>query len=229
MAQDAISIFFSIVLIAMFIQALNKRTSYTGPAHEAQPYDEGVEIPPEHFHPHGNASEEINHVVNEAMEQPLPDTRQLMLSALAGIGCQPNVNEDDTVSVTYQGEHFFIDFGGAYAQVWDLGWAQVAINDPELPQIREAVNHTNFSYGPTVVMTQPGDNGLIQLHSHMGMILHPALPAIDEYVRCTLDSFFHAKDKVRQNFQQIIAEQRQAREKRRPVGFSQPGESQSNS
>ena len=154
------------------------------------------------------------------MENPKHNTQQLMVSTLTQIGCQPTVNEDDTVAVTYQGEHFHIDFGGLYAQIWDLGWAGVSVNDPELPKIREAVNHTNFDFGPTVVMTNPDDKGTMYFHSRLGILLHPDIPEIDNYLRSNLDMFFRAKEAVRQNFQQIIVEQQKAREGRRPVGFT---------
>lgn len=148
------------------------------------------------------------------------NTQQLMVSTLKQIGCQPTVNDDDTVAVTYQGENFLIDFGGLYAQIWDLEWAGINVNDPELPKVREAVNHTNFSFGPTVVMTLPDERGTMYFHSRMGILLHPEIPDIDIYLRSSLDMFFRAKDSVRQNFQQITIEQQNARERRRPVGFA---------
>ena len=156
----------------------------------------------------------------EIMEYPKYNTQQLMVSTLTQIGCQPTVNDDDTVAVTYQGEHFHIDFGDLYAQIWDLGWAIVNVNDPDLPKIREAVNHTNFDFGPTVVMTNPDDKGTMYFHSRLGILLHPDIPEIDNYLRSNLDMFFRAKEAVRQNFQQIIIEQQKAREKRRPIGFT---------
>lgn len=159
------------------------------------------------------------------MENPEHNTQQLMLSTLTQIGCQPTVNEDDTVAVTYQGEHFYIEFGGHYAQIWDLGWARVNENDPELPKIREAVNHTNFSFGPTVVLTNPDDTGTMYFHSRLGIPLYPDIPEIGNFLRSNLDLFFRAKESVRQNFQQIAIEQQKAREDRRPIGFASSPES----
>ena len=172
-----------------------------------------------------NPQEENTEKETGIMENPKYNTQQLMVSTLTQIGCQPTVNEDDTVAVTYQGEHFHIDFGGLYAQIWDLGWAGVSVNDPELPKIREAVNHTNFDFGPTVVMTKPDDKGTMYFHSRLGILLHPDIPEIDNYLRSNLDMFFRAKEAVRQNFQQITVEQQKAREKRRPVGFTSSTES----
>lgn len=154
------------------------------------------------------------------MENPKYDTQQLMVATLIQIGCQPTINEDDTVSVTYQGEYFHIDFGGLYAQIWDLGWSSVDINDPDLPKIREAVNHTNFDFGPTVVMTDPNDNGTIYFHSRLEILLHPDLPEIDNYLQSNLNMFFRAKESVRQNFQQITFEQQKSSGNIRPIGFN---------
>lgn len=173
-----------------------------------------------------NSSQEVNTEKETGiMENPKYNTQQLMMSTLTQIGCQPTINEDDTVAVTYQGELFHIDFGGLYAQIWDLGWAGVSVNDPELPKIREAVNHTNFDFGPTVVMTNPDDKGTMYFHSSLGILMHPDIPEIDGYLRSNLDMFFRTKESVRQNFQQITVEQQKAREKRRPVGFTSSTES----
>ena len=168
--------------------------------------------------------QEIN-TETKIMENPQNNTKQLMVSTLTQIGCQPTVNEDDTIAVTYQGEHFHIELSGLYTQIWDLGWACVNVNDPELPKIREAVNHTNFDFGPTVVMTFPDDKGTMYFHSRLGILLHPDIPEIENYLRSNLDMFFRAKQAVRQNFQQITVEQQKAHEGRRPVGFSSSTES----
>ena len=163
------------------------------------------------------------------METPQFNTQQLMVSTLKQIGCQPNVNEDDTVAVTYQGEHFHIDFGGLYAQLWDLGWAKVNVADPNLPNIREAVNIANGNFGPTVVMSPADEKGDIYLHSRLGILLHPSLPDIEDYLRSNLDMFFRAKDAVRQNLQQLNFDQQKDRETRRPVGFNSIADSPENS
>ena len=149
------------------------------------------------------------------IEKPKYNTQQLMVSTLTQIGCQPTVNDDDTVSVSYQGEHFHIDFLGLNARIWDLKWAEVNANDSDLPKIREAANHTNFGFGPTVVLSDPDDEGTIYLHSRHEILLHPEMPEIEDYLRSNLDRFFGAKEEVRK-----YLEQQRARERRRPIGFN---------
>lgn len=149
-----------------------------------------------------------------------PDTLGLMFRTLSNLGCQPTKNEDGTLSVSYQGENFHMEFGGMYARVWDPMWAGVKADDPDMPKIREAVNAANFNFGPTVVLTAPNDEGIIGFHSRRDIMLHPACPDNELFVKAVLESFFDAKEQVRSNFQQINAQQMEARKNRRPVGFT---------
>ena len=148
------------------------------------------------------------------------NTLELMLRTLHNLGCQPSANEDGTISVQYQGENFHMEFGGMYARVWDPMWAGIKADDPDLPNIREAVNAANFNFGPTVVMTKPDEEGVIGFHSRRDIMLHPACPDNVPFVKAVLDSFFDAKERVRSNFQQINAQQMEMQRNRRPVGFT---------
>lgn len=154
---------------------------------------------------------------NESQE---PDTLGLMFKTLSNLGCQPKKNDDGTLSVSYQGENFHMEFGGMYARVWDPMWAGVKADDPDMPKIREAVNAANFNFGPTVVMTAPNDDGIIGFHSRRDIMLHPACPDNVPFVKAVLDSFFDAKEQVRNNYQKINACQMEEQKNRRPVGFA---------
>ena len=158
-------------------------------------------------HPNGDSSEQ-------------PDTARLMFKALSEIGCQPEKDNDGSINVQYQGETFHMDFGGMYARVWDPMWAGIKANDPDLPQIREAVNAANFNFGPTIVLTSPDENGIIGFHTRRDIMLHPLCPDNALYVKAVLDSFFEAKEQVKGNFQKIKASQDKNIKKRRPIGFN---------
>lgn len=149
-----------------------------------------------------------------------PDTLGLMFNTLNALGCQPTKNDDGTLSVSYQGENFHMEFGGLYARVWDPMWTGVKADDPDMPKIREAVNAANYSFGPTVVLTSPDDEGVIGLHSRRDIMLHPACPDNIPFVKAVLDSFFEAKENVRNRYQQINSRQMEAQKNRRPVGFT---------
>lgn len=158
-------------------------------------------------HPNGDLSEQ-------------PDTARLMFNALSEIGCQPEKDNDGSINVQYQGETFHMDFGGMYARVWDPMWAEIKANDPDLSQIREAVNAANFNFGPTIVLTSPDENGIIGFHTRRDIMLHTLCPDNAPYVKAVLDSFFEAKEQVKGNFQEIKASQDKIIKKRRPIGFN---------
>lgn len=169
-----------------------------------------------------NSDEQTQQDNMDSMQQEhnKPDTLGLMFRTLSNLGCQPTKNEDGTLSVSYQGENFHMEFGGMYARVWDPMWAGVKADDPDMPKIREAVNAANFNFGPTVVLTAPNDEGVIGFHSRRDIMLHPACPDNVPFVKAVLDSFFDAKEQVRNSFQQINAKQMEAQKNRRPVGFT---------
>lgn len=172
----------------------------------------------ENEHPQITTESMCNEETTETRKEP--DTLGLMFMTLSNLGCQPSKNDDGTLSVSYQGENFHMEFGGMYARVWDPMWAGVKADDPDLPKIREAVNAANFSFGPTVVLTAPNEDGVIGFHSRRDIMLHPACPDNEPFVKAVLDSFFDAKEQVRNNYQQINAKQMEAKKNRRPVGFT---------
>lgn len=174
----------------------------------------------QHFLKNKEEKEERMDTESISEENKQPNTFDLMMRTLHNLGCQPSANEDGTLSVQYQGENFHMEFGGMYARVWDPMWAGIKADDPDLPNIREAVNAANFNFGPTVVMTKPDEEGVIGFHSRRDIMLHPACPDNVPFVKAVLDSFFDAKEQVRSNFQQINAKQMQQQINRRPVGFT---------
>ena len=162
----------------------------------------------------------IGKIEEQMKPEEKPDTIGLMFNTLSAIGCQPTKNDDGTLSVSYQGENFHMEFGGMYARVWDPMWAGVKADDPDMPKIRDAVNAANYNFGPTVVLTSPNDEGVIGFHSRRDIMLHPSCPDNVPFVKAVLDSFFDAKEEVRNRYQQINAQQMEAKKNRRPVGFT---------
>jgi hypothetical protein len=166
--------------------------------------------------PESQPSDDTNH----ADEEHTPSTSEIVEHALKAIGCQPEVDKDGSVSVSYQGENFIIEFGGVYARVWDPEWASMNVEHPDMQKLREAVNVANFYFGPTVVMSRPDDEGNVSLHSRIDIMLHTSFPYNEIYIKSVLDSFFDAKAAVRNNLQALSADQAEAQKKRRPVGFT---------
>ncbi len=204
--ETIIPILGAVFFLAFLANKLNKKEELVN-----QHYDEVI-------------NEMYNSQSNDEMKQEQeavkPDTLGLMLNILNRLGCQPQANDDATLSVQYQGENFHIEFGGMYARVWDPMWAGIKADDPDLPQVREAVNAANFNFGPTVVLTTPNEDGVIGFHSRRDIMLHPACPDNVPFVKAVLDSFFDAKEQVRQSYQQLNAIQMETQKKRRPIGFN---------
>ena len=210
-----------IISVILFLGFLANRLNKKDNSEEElnQQYDDIVNS----MYESGNDSDEQTQqdaIDSMKQEQNRPDTLGLMFRTLTNLGCQPTKNEDGTLSVSYQGENFHMEFGGMYARVWDPMWAGIKADDPDMPKIREAVNAANFNFGPTVVLTAPNDEGVIGFHSRRDIMLHPACPDNVPFVKAVLDSFFDAKEQVRNSFQQINAKQMESQKNRRPVGFT---------
>ena len=145
---------------------------------------------------------------------------KVMHSILKEIGCKTKEESDGTLYALYKGETFQMMFRKTYAQIWDPTWSSIEADDPELPKLREAINLANFSSGPTVVMSPPDEKGVINLHSRLDIMLHPACPDNAIFVQAALESFFSIKDRVRNKVQEIDAQQQEAPKKHRPIGFT---------
>ena len=154
-----------------------------------------------------------------------PATTNIVFGALQALGCQPELKDDNTLVVSYQGETFQFDFGESpsrYTRIWDPCWAGIKTDDPQINLIKEAVNVTNYNFGPTVVMTEPDENNVITFHSRYDIMVHPACPDNDQYLKSVLVSFFYTKEAVRNNFQNLNVKQAEQLKNRRPVGFAAP-------
>lgn len=168
-----------------------------------------------------NFNEKKEEMSNEAKtaDTVREETCNLMVNALNSLGCQPEVLDGKSLNVSYQGENFHMEFGGSFVQVWDPGWSAIQADDPELANVKDAVNAANFGFGPTVVMTAPDENGVIYLHSRYGMLMQDGIRDIERYVQSSLDMFFRTKQEVTQNLHRLRVEQHQQQSNRRPIGF----------
>lgn len=131
-----------------------------------------------------------------------PDTLVLMVNTLNALGRQPSKNKDYSITVNYRGEYFHMEFDGDFAIIWNPFWEEIDADDPDMAKIRESVK------------------GIIGLQHRHVIMLHPACPDNEPFVKAVLDSFFDAKEAVRNRYQQINAQQMEDKKNRRPVGFT---------
>lgn len=155
------------------------------------------------------------------------DTVKLLMKTLTKIGCQPEVLKDKSLKVYYQGEAFQMRIGGCYVQIWDWSWTGVKANDPGFSNIQKAINMTNYNFGPHVVMSEPNDNGTVEIHSQYGIVMEKGLPNLEGYIKTTLDMFFDTKHELSKNVSILRAQQAKMNEDRRPIGFQPEDKSKS--
>lgn len=91
----------------------------------------------------------------------------------------------------------------------------IKTDDPQLNLIKEAINATNYNFGPAILMTEPDVNNVITFHSRYHIMVHSTCPDNDQYLKSVLDSFFYAKEAVRNNFQNLNVKQAEQHKNRR--------------
>lgn len=148
------------------------------------------------------------------------ETRQLVVETLREIGCQPEQMDNGDITVAFQGENFVIQSGHRFIQVWDLGWSSVNVIDPELDNIKLAINRANLEYGPSVGFSRPDENGNIFIHTRGDSVFTSDLPHLGDYLKSMLVSFFEKKQSVHHHYNQLRADQERAEANERPVDHS---------
>lgn len=131
-------------------------------------------------------------------------TRKVMTDVLDAIGCQYNDGNEGELIVKYQGETFVMSFGGHLARIWDYGWMSVNVDDPTVPLLRHAINHSNYYTGNAVVLGIDKDGSKLWLHTVDTILMHPSNPDNESYVRSVLDNFFATKQHLGKLYQDMV-------------------------
>ena len=161
-----------------------------------------------HFKDKNSTENKANDDDPESSEQAEAcQTLGIMLKVLTDIGCQPKTENQEYIDVDYQGAHFRIEIFGMYARIWYPSWGYVVPEAPDYPNIAEAVNLANFRFRSTVLMTRSEDDGSIALHSRIDVMLHPACPENDQYVRESCDLLFYISHAVVRKCQRLELQQ----------------------
>lgn len=153
-------------------------------------YDDTVDDDDDYFDP------------DEYFENMHPNLR-MMYRTLKAIGCELKLGERNTLWATYRETRYLMEFNGMYVRIWEPRWAVTNIIDPDFPAIRDAVNAANFSFGPTIVISSPDDNGKIAFHSRRDILLHPDFYEKKKFVSEVFDSFKQIKIEFRNCYEKI--------------------------
>ena len=129
----------------------------------------------------------------------------LMYETLYNLGCMPSIDNNGIMSVQYRDVTFGMFFGNDHVRIWEFNWAKAREDDPYMPIIRESVNSANLSAGPTVVMSEANENGIIMFCSRRVIMSHAVRSGNEVFVKAVLDSFFDVKERAQRIFLQLKA------------------------
>lgn len=148
---------------------------------------------------------------------------KLLVEAIRSIGCQPVVGEDHQIEFGFQGENFVICMlSDKFISIRDPWWATLALDDPDFPQLKRAINDANINNIPTTLYSINEENNIVGIHCIYNCLFIPEIPDGGDFLRCILESFFDVHNEVKGRFQQLKDEQVQVEKKKRVVvkGFT---------
>lgn len=108
-------------------------------------------------------------------EFPYEQLRNLIVGKLKELNCLPEINENEDVAFTYQGEHFIITIEnkGSFS-IYDLWWLSIDLEDENASILFNAIKEVN-TYS-TYTLTYKLDENVAHVASRYRMIL-----SFDEY------------------------------------------------
>ena len=86
-------------------------------------------------------------------EQDEVTTKDLVISVLKKIGCQPKVNEENHITFKYQGDDFYIaaEEENRFIMIWNPWWGSINADNEALPYLKEIINLANVNSLVTTV------------------------------------------------------------------------------
>lgn len=191
-----------IILGSLAFSLINKRKkedSYSSWDEENDSYETEEQTP-------SASTENVSTKVEENKAMKDLNTLQLVYQTLEKIGCQPKIVDDERIKVSYQGENFEMLTIGPYIRIYDLGWSSLQTSHPDYALMREAINATNFDFGPHIVCTEADEEGNVYIHSLHGLLFIDCIPDIEAYLRQNLQMFFNLKQSLFSNIAKLKQE-----------------------
>lgn len=132
-----------------------------------------------------------NDAIDKAIDAEDSKTRNLVISTLKEIGCQPEIDDEDDICFKYQNEDFFIkaDNDTAFIIIGS-GFGSLSLNDPDINILKEAINQTNMDGRITLVYSINNGENIITVFCKHYLPFVQGMPSIQEYLRSNLDNFF---------------------------------------
>ena len=149
---------------------------------------------------------------------PYKDMRNLVIETLKQVGCQPEIDKKDEshVGFMYQGEHFFISIENeCLVTFYNTWWGSLDLNNPDIGNLKEAINLTNAGNIPKVLYTTDTQGQKLGVHSMYRVFLKKEIPALPELFKAILNDFFEVQKEVKGRFNELNDEKVETNQKER--------------
>ena len=166
--------------------------------------------------------EKMNESIDDALNEEDKKTCNLLMKTLKDIGCQYEIDDDNSIVFKYQGEDFKIDANNDSRIIWiyDIAWGGMDINDPNADYLKQAINESNKNGAITSLYTINEERGHIVVHSKIVTYFAYSILDYEGYLKSILDGFFIAQQQVKDGITNLGKIQEQ-KERVRIKGFKQ--------
>ena len=132
-------------------------------------------------------------------------TRDLVISVLQKIGCQPDINAEGHITFKYQGDDFYIaaEEENRFIMIWNPWWGSINADNEALPYLKEIINLVNVNSLVTTVFMSDEDGKTIGLHSRCHTFFSPNEGELEEHMKMLLDYFFDTHNAIKDNMNQL--------------------------
>lgn len=155
--------------------------------------------------------DKMNDSFSDAINEEDNQTRNLLIKTLEDIGCQPEIDDNDSIIFKYQGEEFKISASNDSPIIWiyNVAWTGIETNDTDADFLKQAINKANENSAITNLYTINDEKGFIAAHCQMATYFAYNIPDYKGYLKSILDGFFFAHQQVRNEFENLAKNQEQ--------------------
>ena len=155
--------------------------------------------------------DKMNDSISDAINEEDNQTRNLLIKTLEDIGCQPEIDNDNSIIFKYQGEEFNVNASNDSPIIWiyNVAWTGIETNDTDADFLKQAINKANENSAITNLYTINDEKGFIAAHCQMVTYFAYNIPNYKGYLKSILDGFFFAHQQVRNEFENLAKNQEQ--------------------
>lgn len=186
---------------------------------DASPSDQAIEPDNSEESKNDECSDSKEESKNGEFKKIEDINRKKLLKLFTEMSCNPRMDEQENLALSYQGENFLLMFNGPFIRIWDLSWYSVKPTDDNFTLIKDAVNYANFSFGPSIVMHSPDEDGNVVFSSRVDVPLINIVDDIQGYMEVVLDSFFSLKQSLSREINRLKTNPQDRTLHDNPIGF----------